>query len=323
VNLDENGDPLPTVVRLYQLKTIGAMEQASFDDIWENATDTLGESLVSVDELVMYPGQSETRNLERDPTAFYIVAMAGVRRPQGQSWRTIMSLPQPAAQQAALAATSAPGSSSDQVDPQEVQPDAPPPTLSVTLLLDGYAIEGSLARIPAEGTCLPEDQPCLQALADLHGPHYEFGLHIGTGLTINSQFNENSGLSAPVRERSRTFTDITFRYWKGALPQISFGGALRLELEDRRSIGLVPRAEYDMQVGDVYRFRPLVGVPIFVFPFTLIGLELGMAHEFVLGGGPVSLTASMLMDTFVYGSELPEDSLLFMFNATLGLEVEL
>ena len=47
-----------------------------------------------------------------------------------------------------------------------------------------------------------------------------------------------------------------------------------------------------------------------------------MAHEFVLGGGPVSLTASMLMDTFFLGSDLPEDSLLFMFNATLGLEVE-
>lgn len=324
LNLDENGDALPTVVRLYQLKTIGALEQASFDDIWTNAAETLGESLVSVDEMVLYPGEEETRGLERNPEAFYIVAMAGVRRPQGNSWRTIMPLPQPAAQQAAATEAGGDGSGdSDVVTPEDVQPDAPPPTLQITLLVDGYTIEGALTRVPAEGTCLPDDQPCLDAMAEAQGPHYEIGVHGGTGLTINSQVSENAGLSNPVQARTRGFMDITFRFWKDQLPQLALGGAIRMELEGQTSFGIVPRAEYDIGVGSVYRFRPLVGVPIFFFPFTLVGIELGMAHEFVLGGGPVSLTATMMMDTFFLGSDLPDESLLFMFNGTLGLEVEL
>ncbi|MCA9606738.1 MAG: type VI secretion system lipoprotein TssJ [Myxococcales bacterium] len=133
MNPDEDGRPLPTLVRIYQLASIGAMETASFEDIHANGEETLGDALLGVDEFTMFPETRISRQFERNPDANYIVGFAAVRRPTGVSWRTILELPPPA-QEATCAAL-------------QEDPDSPPPeqpTVYVAFELDDYQIEGSI-----------------------------------------------------------------------------------------------------------------------------------------------------------------------------------
>ena len=97
-NPDEDGRPLPTVIRVYQLANIGTMETATFEEIWESDEDTLGEAFLGKDELTIYPDTTVNREFERNPDANYIVGAAIVRRPTGQSWRTILEIPPPASE---------------------------------------------------------------------------------------------------------------------------------------------------------------------------------------------------------------------------------
>ncbi len=157
MNPDEGGRPLPTIVRIYQLKNIGTMETASFDDIWQHDEDTLGDAFLGKDELVMYPQARVSRQFERDPDANYIVGVAIVRRPTGVSWRTILELPPPAAEAQCAALQQNPDAA-----PQE------PPTVHLAFELDDYQIEGSVRLEYPPPPCADDDPICQaqQAAAD-------------------------------------------------------------------------------------------------------------------------------------------------------------
>jgi type VI secretion system VasD/TssJ family lipoprotein len=55
VNLDEKGKPLPTTLRIYQLKDTAKLETATFDDLLDHDKDTIGPDLVGVQEVVINP----------------------------------------------------------------------------------------------------------------------------------------------------------------------------------------------------------------------------------------------------------------------------
>ncbi len=95
VNIDQSGEALPTIIRLYQLKNLSAIQSASFDDMLDRPKETLGEALVQEDELTIYPGQITVRRFERDIKADFIVGVVIVRNPVGSSWRTIQEFPIP------------------------------------------------------------------------------------------------------------------------------------------------------------------------------------------------------------------------------------
>lgn len=95
VNLDEEGRSLPTLVRLYQLKDIGVLQMAEFNDVWQSPKETLGAALVSVQELTTYPGQTVVQHIERDEKADYLVGVGIFRNPVGATWRTVSELPLP------------------------------------------------------------------------------------------------------------------------------------------------------------------------------------------------------------------------------------
>lgn len=149
-NPDEEGRPLPTIIRIYQLKNIGVMETASFDDIWQRDEDTLGESFLGKDEVTIYPSTKIGREFERNPDANFIVGVAIVRRPTGVSWRTILELPPPAAEAQCAAL---------QENPEEAP--AEPPTVRLSFELDDYQIEGSVALEYPPPPCDPLDVICL------------------------------------------------------------------------------------------------------------------------------------------------------------------
>lgn len=93
LNPDERGRSLPTVLRVYQLKDLDRLEQASFDDIWTRAKETLGEAMVKQEERTLYPGQVSVHRFKREGPADFLVGVAVFRTPIGGSWRTIQEWP--------------------------------------------------------------------------------------------------------------------------------------------------------------------------------------------------------------------------------------
>ncbi len=149
LNPDEDGRPLPTKVRIYQLANIGAMETATFEEIWEHDADTLGDAMLGMDEVWIYPESRMNRQFERNPEANYIVGVAIVRRPTGVSWRTILELPPPAAEAQCAAL--------------QANPDAPPeeqPNVYLAFELDDYQIEGSVRLEYPPPPCAENDPIC-------------------------------------------------------------------------------------------------------------------------------------------------------------------
>jgi type VI secretion system protein VasD len=93
LNPDESGQSLPTVIRLYLLKSPAKLEAADFDDLYRRAKELLGEDLVSVEELVLSPGDKVTRRLAPEKAARALAAVAIFRRPVGGNWRAVVELP--------------------------------------------------------------------------------------------------------------------------------------------------------------------------------------------------------------------------------------
>jgi type VI secretion system protein VasD len=95
LNPDEHGRALPTVVRIYQLKSAAKMESAGFDDLFKREKEVLGEDMVQLDEIEVAPGERVGKILPREKDVKYVAVVALFRRPAGGSWRAILELPKP------------------------------------------------------------------------------------------------------------------------------------------------------------------------------------------------------------------------------------
>ncbi|HSS39490.1 MAG TPA: type VI secretion system lipoprotein TssJ [Polyangia bacterium] len=93
LNPSERGEPLATVVRIYQLKGTGRITVASFDDLMDHDRDTLGEDFVAVQEVTMNPGTKLDPPLFRAADATYVAVVGLFRRPSSTTWRAIEKLP--------------------------------------------------------------------------------------------------------------------------------------------------------------------------------------------------------------------------------------
>lgn len=144
-NPDDRGRSLPTVVRVFQLSSIGELERASFQDLWRTPESSLGETLIGMEEVTVYPERRLSWPFERDDSARFLVAMAVVRRPIGESWRSIIELPTPSSV-----------TSCGQVVDEEAPPPASTPHLDV--YLSDYSVRAELEmqsqRRCESGTCL-------------------------------------------------------------------------------------------------------------------------------------------------------------------------
>jgi len=136
LNPDASGDPLPTLVRVYQLSNLGELEQASFEQMMQKPAEVLGDTLLATEEVTVYPGRSAFRSFERDPGANYVVGVAVVRQPSGNQWRAVMTMPSCGKNAGAR------------------------PMLR--FLVDGYAIEGTVNRDSKPEGCDDDDDECLQ-----------------------------------------------------------------------------------------------------------------------------------------------------------------
>lgn len=94
VNPNEDGEPLPTVVRVYQLRGDMAVEDLDAEELWaaEKAGD-LGEAFLSVDELTIAPEQQDIRTIPLEEDATHIVAAGLFREPVGSTWYSVYEIP--------------------------------------------------------------------------------------------------------------------------------------------------------------------------------------------------------------------------------------
>ena len=94
LNQDDEGNSLPTLVRLYQLRGELALETIDFKTIWESEdVSELGEGFLSVEEITVYPGKNDLRTLPIEADATHVVAAGLFREPLGSSWYSTYEVP--------------------------------------------------------------------------------------------------------------------------------------------------------------------------------------------------------------------------------------
>ena len=98
LNPGESGESLSTTVRLYQLKDASKLQAASLEQILDNDRAVLGDDLVSVKEITLYPGEAATPSLNRREGATILAVVAFFRHPSGSAWRVASKLAPPDAQ---------------------------------------------------------------------------------------------------------------------------------------------------------------------------------------------------------------------------------
>ena len=92
MNVDDNQNPLPTIVRIYQLKSKYKMEKAGFKTIWRNDKETLDDDLLEKQEITVYPGKNREIGIEKKENARYIAIVAIFRKPDTETnlWKQII-----------------------------------------------------------------------------------------------------------------------------------------------------------------------------------------------------------------------------------------
>ncbi len=93
INPDENGEALPTVMRFYQLNSDEAIPTLDFADTWQKGKEVFGDSFIAEDERQIFPGKPEQIEIEPDPKAAIIVAVALFREPTGLNWYRVWEVP--------------------------------------------------------------------------------------------------------------------------------------------------------------------------------------------------------------------------------------
>ncbi len=92
LNPDADGHALPTEVRLYTLRDASAFDTVAFEPVWESDADALGDAMLEVQSLTLYPGETAHGSVVPGAETHALVAMAIVRQPAGQTWRAVVDV---------------------------------------------------------------------------------------------------------------------------------------------------------------------------------------------------------------------------------------
>jgi type VI secretion system VasD/TssJ family lipoprotein len=96
-NPGKSGRALPVRVYVYQLRSLDRLRQASYTQLYDGEDAALGEDLLAVEQLTVYPSTRTNLRVTREPDARYLVSVAFVRAPHGSSWRAVTGLSAPEA----------------------------------------------------------------------------------------------------------------------------------------------------------------------------------------------------------------------------------
>lgn len=89
LNPDYRGRPSPLVVRIYQLKSDLAFNNASFFALYDNDQSELGADLLGKEEIELRPGEDKVYSRVLGDDTRYVGILAGYRDIDNASWRAI------------------------------------------------------------------------------------------------------------------------------------------------------------------------------------------------------------------------------------------
>jgi type VI secretion system protein VasD len=94
LNQDDTGDPLPVIVRIYQLRSRDKFDQAPFKALWKGDKDLLEGDAVDRKEFMLHPDSNVDVEVEVDKTkgAQFFGVMALFRKPEGNTWKNVFPI---------------------------------------------------------------------------------------------------------------------------------------------------------------------------------------------------------------------------------------
>lgn len=92
LNLDDGGNPLPVIVRIYQLKGKEKIEGADFISLWKGDQAILDGDLLDRQEITLLPDTQVVQKIDPKEGSEYLALMVLFRKPQGNGWREIIPL---------------------------------------------------------------------------------------------------------------------------------------------------------------------------------------------------------------------------------------
>ena len=92
-NPDVRGRPSPVVVRIYELKSIGAFNSADFFSLFEKESEALAGDLVGREEVELTPSETRPYKRQLQPDTKFIGVVAAFRDLENSRWRQTAALP--------------------------------------------------------------------------------------------------------------------------------------------------------------------------------------------------------------------------------------
>ncbi len=92
LNMNQDHEPLPVVVNVYQLSDKKAFENASFGELWKSDLTVLSNSLLRKDTLTLDPASQQKLVLQKNDQARYVGIMAAFRQQPDDSWKIIKKI---------------------------------------------------------------------------------------------------------------------------------------------------------------------------------------------------------------------------------------
>lgn len=92
-NPDARGRPSPIVLRVYELRALGAFNNADFFSLFDKETETLGGELVGREEYILQPSETRPYQRQLQPDTKFIGVAAAFRDLENSRWRLSAPVP--------------------------------------------------------------------------------------------------------------------------------------------------------------------------------------------------------------------------------------
>lgn len=89
INPDSGGRPSPVAIRIYLLSSEEEIKRADFFDLLEDASGTLGASLITEKNATIQPGSTVAVDLENGRAATHLAVVAGFRQLDDATWLSV------------------------------------------------------------------------------------------------------------------------------------------------------------------------------------------------------------------------------------------
>jgi type VI secretion system VasD/TssJ family lipoprotein len=93
MNLDDQGQPLDTVLRIYELNSDLNTAALDFEEVWSKGGAVFGDALVNETEVTIFADRDFIHDIKPDPKTTHVLAAAIFRKPVGNTWYRVYKVP--------------------------------------------------------------------------------------------------------------------------------------------------------------------------------------------------------------------------------------